>query len=79
MLELSIIRPSYYPFSSQVIFVEKKGGRLRFCVDYKALNKDTVPDKYPIPVIEELLDDFREQITFLRYLKAEYHQISNMD
>nr|GEW73402.1 putative mitochondrial protein [Tanacetum cinerariifolium] len=76
LLKSGVIRISQNPFSSLIVMVKKKDGSWRMCVDYRQLNKYTVKDKFPIPVIEELIDELSWSVVFSKHdFRVGYHQI----
>ena len=59
LIKLRYITSSSSPFASLVVLVKKKDGTLRMCIDYRALNKKNIKNRYPIPRIDELMDNLR--------------------
>lgn len=80
LLRHGFIRPSQSPYGSPVLFVKKKEGDLRMCVDYRALNKLTIKNTYPLPRIDELMDQLHGAKVFSKIdLRSGYHQIRIAD
>ena len=76
LLDKGMIRPSSSPYCSLVLLVQKKDGSYRMCVDYCALNRITVKNRFPISRIDDLFDKLQGSTYFNRIdLKSGYHQI----
>jgi hypothetical protein len=76
LLEKGFIRPSSSRWGAPVIFILKKDGTQRLCVDYRALNKVTVKNKYPLPKIDDMFDQLRGACVFSKIdLRSGYHQL----
>lgn len=76
LLAKGFIRPSTSPWAAPVLFVEKKDGTKRLCVDYRALNQVTIKNKYPLPRIDALFDQLRGAKVFSKIdLQSGYHQL----
>lgn len=59
LLGMGFIRPSCSPWGAPLLFVKKKEGTLRMCIDYQELNKLTVKNRYPLPRIDDLFDQLQ--------------------
>ena len=76
LLNKHFIEPSKSPFGAPILFVGKKDGTLRMCVDYRALNKLTVKNRYPLPRVDDLLESLAGAKYFSSLdLQSGYHQI----
>ncbi|KAD5508032.1 hypothetical protein E3N88_15735 [Mikania micrantha] len=76
LFDKGFIRPSYSPWGAPVLFVKKKDGSFRMCIDYRELNKLIIKNRYPIPRIDDLFDQLEGAQYFLKIdLRSGYHQL----
>ena len=76
MLDKGYISPSVSPSGAPVLFVKKKDGTLRLCIDYRQLNKVAIKNRYPLPHIDDLFDQLKGVVVFLKIdLRLGYHQV----
>jgi hypothetical protein len=76
LFDKGFIRPSVSPWGAPVLFVKKKDGTMRMCIDYRELNKLTIKNKYPLPRIEDLFDQLKGASVFSKIdLRSGYHQL----
>ncbi|GJZ63347.1 putative reverse transcriptase domain-containing protein [Tanacetum coccineum] len=74
------IRPSTSPWGAPVLFVKKKDGSFRMCINYRDLNKLTVKNRYPLPRIDELFDQLQGSSVYSKIgLRSGYHQLRGED
>ncbi|KAA0026003.1 ty3-gypsy retrotransposon protein [Cucumis melo var. makuwa] len=80
LLDKGFIWPSVSPWGAPVLFVKKKDGSMRLCIDYRELNKVTVKNRYPLPRIDDLFDQLQEATVFSKIdLRSGYHQLRIRD
>ncbi|KAL0550022.1 hypothetical protein IC582_014518 [Cucumis melo] len=80
LLDKGFIRPSVSPWDAPVLFVKKKDGSMRLCIDYRELNKVTVKNRYPLPRIDDLFDQLQGATVFSKIdLRSGYHQLRIKD
>ncbi|KAD4585863.1 hypothetical protein E3N88_23464 [Mikania micrantha] len=76
LLDKGFIRPSTSPWGAPVLFVKKKDGSFRMCIDYRELNKLTIKNRYPLPRIDDLFDQLQGATCFSKIdLRSGYHQL----
>ena len=74
LLNKGFIRPSTSPWGAPVLFVKKKDGSLQMCIDYRQLNRATIRDQYPLPLIDELFDQLQGSRVYSKIdLRSGYH------
>jgi hypothetical protein len=76
LLDLGIICPSVSPLGAPIIFIRKKDGLWRLCIDYHQLNKATIKNQYLLPRIDDLFDQMKGTMVFSKIdLRSGYHQL----
>ncbi|MCO6516618.1 MAG: hypothetical protein J6586_09040, partial [Snodgrassella sp.] len=76
LLDQGFIQPSISPWGAPVLFVRKKDGTLRLCIDYRQLNRVTIKNRYPLPRIDDLFDQLRGTCVFSKIdLRSGYYQL----
>ena len=74
MVNKGFVRPSTSPWGAPVLFVKKKDGSMRLCIDYRELNKVTIHNQYPFPRINDLFDQLQGAKVFSKIdLRSGYH------
>ncbi|GJY78996.1 putative reverse transcriptase domain-containing protein [Tanacetum coccineum] len=76
LIDRGFIRPSVSPWGASVLFVKKKDGSMRLCIDYRELNRVTIRNRYPLPRIDDLFDQLQGAKYFSKIdLRSGYHQL----
>jgi hypothetical protein len=76
LLDKGFIHPSISPWGTPVLFVKKKDGSMRMCINYQELNKVMIKNRYPLPRIDDLLDQLQGARVFSKVdLRSGYHQV----
>ncbi|XP_027768491.1 uncharacterized protein LOC114074698 [Solanum pennellii] len=76
LLDARLVQPSKAPYGDSVLFQKKQDGTMRMCVDYRALNKEIVKNKYPVPLVQDLMDKLSKACWFTKLdLRAGYWQV----
>ncbi|GJY48196.1 hypothetical protein Tco_0438152 [Tanacetum coccineum] len=78
LADRGFIRPSNSPWGAHVLFVKKKDGSFRMCIDYQKLNKPAIKNRYLLPMIDDLFDQLQGSSTYSKIdLRSGYHQLDS--